>query len=114
VTRTVAPTAIVAPSPALPADEQVASVVITVRPEMECWIHYRNRDGVAGGKLLAGGTVERLELAVPGKLTVGDASAVTLQVGGETYRDLGRSGQVVHTEIDSSGLTILGSRTSNG
>ncbi len=111
--RAILPTAIAVPEP--PANEaEMASVVITVRPEMECWIHYRNRDGVAGGKLLAGGAVERLELAVPGKLTVGDASAVTLEVAGETYRDLGRSGQVIHTEIDRSGLTVLGSRTGDG
>lgn len=114
VSRAIAPTAVVVPEPPPEAEAEMASVVITVRPEMECWIHYRNRDGVAGGKLLAGGTVEKLELAVPGKLTVGDASAVTLEVAGETYRDLGRSGQVVHTEIDTDGLTILGSRTGNG
>jgi cytoskeletal protein RodZ len=91
-------------------DEQVVTVVITVEENMECWIHYRNRDGVAGGKLLAGGSVERLELAIPGKLTVGDASAVTLQVLGSTYRSIGRPGQVVHTEIDAGGLTVLGAR----
>jgi transcriptional regulator with XRE-family HTH domain len=91
-------------------DEQVVTVVITVDPNMECWIHYRNRDGVAGGKLLTGGSVERFELAIPGKLTVGDASAVSLEVLGSTYRNLGRPGQVVHTEINADGLTVLGAR----
>jgi hypothetical protein len=102
------------PAVELQQENSIASVVITVQPEMECWIHFRNRDGVAGGKLLAGGTVERLELAIPGKLTVGDAGAVTLEVAGQTYQDLGRSGQVVHTRINSDGLTVLGSRPDNG
>ena len=91
-------------------EEQVVTVVITVEENMECWIHYRNRDGVAGGKLLAGGSVERLELAIPGKLTVGDASAVSLEVLGSTYQNIGRPGQVVHTEINAEGLTVLGAR----
>jgi hypothetical protein len=83
-------------------------IVIRVRPETECWIHYRDRDGAAGGKLLAGGAEERIELAGPVKLTVGDANAVILEVAGVTYENLGRSGQVVHTEVSSSGLVVLG------
>jgi cytoskeletal protein RodZ len=97
-------------TPVVLDDEQVVTVVITVDENMECWIHYRNRDGVAGGKLLAGGSVERLELAIPGKLTVGDASAVSLEVLGSTYQNIGRPGQVVHTEINAEGLTVLGAR----
>ena len=83
-------------------------IVIRVRPETECWIHYRDRDGAAGGKLLAGGAEERIDLAGPVKLTVGDADAVVLEVAGVTYKDLGRPGQVVHTEVSSSGLVVLG------
>jgi cytoskeletal protein RodZ len=83
-------------------------IVIRVRPEAECWIHYRDRDGAAGGKLLAGGAEERIELVGPVKLTVGDADAVVLEVAGMTYKDLGRPGQVVHTEVSSTGLVVLG------
>jgi cytoskeletal protein RodZ len=83
-------------------------IVIRVRPEAECWIHYRDRDGAAGGKLLAGGAEERIDLVGPVKLTVGDADAVILEVAGVTYKDLGRSGQVIHTEVSSSGLVVLG------
>jgi len=85
-------------------------IVVRVQPETECWIHYRDRDGVAGGKLLAGGAEESIDLPGPVKLTIGDAAAVVLEVGGVTYRDFGRPGQVVHTEVSSTGLVVLGAR----
>lgn len=90
-------------------DNHELTIVVRVRPERECWIHYRDGDGLAGGKLLAGGSEERIVLAGPVKLTVGDAAAVILEVGGEVHEDLGRPGQVVHTEVSSEGLTVLGS-----
>ena len=89
------------------------SILVRVHPEMECWIHYRDRDGVAGGKLLAGGTVERIDLMGPVKLTLGDADAVLIEVAGVEYGGLGRSGQVVHTEVSSEGLVVLGPRARN-
>ena len=103
----------------LPTATEVASAadrvsfVVHVHPEMECWIHFRDRDGVAGGKLLAGGTTERIELVGPVKLTVGDADAVTIEVAGVEYKGLGRPGQVVHTEVSSEGLVVLGPRVRN-
>ena len=89
------------------------SILVRVRPEMECWIHYRDRDGVAGGKLLAGGIEERIVLMGPVKLTVGDADAVVIEVAGVEYGGLGRPGQVVHTEVSSEGLVVLGPRARN-
>jgi transcriptional regulator with XRE-family HTH domain len=89
------------------------SILIRVRPDMECWIHYRDGDGVAGGRLLAGGAAERIELTGPVKLTVGDADAVIVEVAGVEYEGLGRSGQVVHTEVSSEGLVVLGPRVRN-
>jgi len=115
----VSPTARAVPEPQLPQrTESVAAqatidlVVFTVRvrPDMECWIYYRDRDGVAGGRLLAGGTEERISLGGPVKLTIGDAEAVSLEVAGVQYEDLGRPGQVVHTEVRSDGLVFLGTR----
>ena len=97
----------------LPAAELV-SITIRVRPEMECWIHYRDHNGAAGGKLLSGGTEESIELPGPVKLTVGDAGAASLEVAGRTYDDLGRPGQVIHTEISSEGLIVLGPGPRNG
>jgi cytoskeletal protein RodZ len=89
------------------------SILVRVRPDMECWIHYRDRDGVAGGKLLAGGTEERIDLIGPVKLTVGDADAIVIEVAGVEYSGLGRPGQVVHTEVSGEGLVVLGPRARN-
>ena len=67
--------------------DQMARVVIVVRvrPETECWIHYRDRDGSTGQQLLANGQKLELELGGPVKLTVGNAgfftrNGVTLQL----------------------------------
>jgi len=89
------------------------SILVRVRPGMECWIHYRDGDGVAGGRLLAGGAVERIDLMGPVKLTVGDADAVIIEVAGVVYEGLGRSGQVVHTEVSGEDLVVLGPRARN-
>ncbi len=94
----------------LPVATEIVSITIRVRPEMECWIHYRDHNGAAGGKLLSGGTEETVELAGPVKLTVGDAGAASLEIAGRIYDDLGRPGQVVHTEVSSEGLVVLGPR----
>ncbi len=96
------------------AESEVVPILIKVRPNMECWIRYRDRNGVSGEKLLAGGDAVRLELAGPVKLTVGDAGVVSIVVGGVEYDDLGRMGQVLHTEISSQGLVILGSGARDG
>ncbi len=95
-------------------DSELIPIVIRVRPETECWIRYRDRNGMSGEKLLAGGDVIRYELAGPVKLTVGDASVVSIEVAGVEYENLGRTGQVLHTEISGDGLTILGSGARDG
>ncbi len=101
------------PSPVVTAeadtmDPEEVAITIRVRPESECWVHYRDHNGVAGGKLLAGGAEERIVLVGPIKLTIGDAGAVSLEVAGRVYGDLGRPGQVVHTEVSADGLVVLG------
>jgi hypothetical protein len=120
--RGVSPTARSVPEPqppqrtestAAPANNELVVFTVRVRPDMECWIYYRDRDGVAEGRLLAGGTEERIELGGPVKLTIGDADAVSLEVAGVQYEDLGRPGQVVHTEVRSDGLVFLGTRVRN-
>lgn len=85
-------------------------VVVTVRVHdgKECWIQYRDGEGMTGQRLLTGGQVVRLELIGPVKFTVGNAGAVTLLVGDTQYEDLGRPGQVVHTEVSQDGLVPLG------
>jgi hypothetical protein len=54
-----------------------------------------------------------IELVGPVKLTVGDADAVMIEVAGVEYKGLGRPGQVVHTEVSSEGLVVLGPRARN-
>jgi DNA-binding XRE family transcriptional regulator len=105
--RRATPSPIPVPEVIPEASVQVA-ITIRVRQEMECWIHYRDHNGAAGGKLLAGGTEETIELAGPVKLTVGDAGAASLEVEGRIYENLGRPGQVVHTEVSTDGLVVLG------
>lgn len=97
------------------AEDRIELVAFTVRvrQDRECWIHYRDRDGVAGGQLLAGGTEQRIELGGPVKLTIGDGDAVSLEVADVVYENLGRPGQVVHTEVRSDGLIVLGARFGN-
>jgi len=75
---------------------------------MECWIRFRDRDGIAGERLLADGAAVHLELPAPVKLTVGNAGAVSLEVAGKIYDQLGGPGHVVHTEISTTGLAVLG------
>ncbi len=74
----------------------------------ECWIHYRDRDGMTGENLLVNGDRLSLELVGPVKLTVGNAGAVQLTVDGRQYSDLGLPGQVIHTEVTGDRLTPLG------
>jgi len=93
-----------------PANIELVVFTVRVRPDMECWIYYRDGDGVAGDRLLTGGTEERIALGGPVKLTIGNADAVSLEVAGVQYEDLGRPGQVVHTEVRSDGLVFLGTR----
>ncbi len=90
--------------------EDVVTLGIRVDGENECWIHYRDREGHTDQRLLAGGTSVQLELDGPVKLTIGNAGAATLSVGGIEYTGLGIPGQVVHTEVSRDGVRTLGSQ----
>lgn len=91
------------------ADEQemVVNALVRVREDGECWIHYRDRDGTTGQELLFGGTIRELELVGPALLTLGNADAASITVGGREYTNLGRAGQVAHFEVGHSSLTLL-------
>lgn len=123
VTAALAASPVAKPTPQLqPArtqivDAEVESMVrMTVEVDLgtECWIHFRDRDGMTGQQLLTNGQRLALELVGPVKLTVGNAGAVRLTVDGTTYRDLGLPGQVIHTEVTQQGLNPLGSGESDG
>jgi transcriptional regulator with XRE-family HTH domain len=104
------PSPVVAPT-ANDAEPELVTITVRVRPDGECWVHFRDHDGAAGGKLLAGGSKEQIELVGPVKLTIGDAAAATLEVDGKIYENLGRPGQVVHAEVSNEGLVVLGPRS---
>jgi cytoskeleton protein RodZ len=90
-------------------NDPMVKVTVRVDPGEECWIHFRDRDGMTGQRLLTNGQHFDLELAGPVKLTVGNAGAVQLTVDGQIYRDLGLPGQVIHTEVTKGRFTPLGS-----
>ncbi len=85
----------------------MVKTIIKVEENGECWIHYRDREGTTGQELLFGGTSRELVLAGPAFLTVGNAKAASIIVGGQEYSNLGRAGQVAHFEVGSSSLTLL-------
>ena len=93
---------------ALPETEGgLINVLIRVRTDRECWVHYRDRNGRTGQELLLAGSTRPIELEGPALLTLGNADAATIVVGGREYSNLGRAGQVVHFEIDENGLSPL-------
>lgn len=94
-------------TPVHATSRDVVAIVVSVRADTECWIHLRDGEGQQEQRLLSGGAVLRLDLVGPIKLTVGNAGAVSLEVNGRRYDDLGRPGQVVHTEVTSSGVNLL-------
>ena len=103
----VVPSVVVRSQPEPTSDDPIM-LAVRVDPAKECWIHYRDREGRTEQRLLPGGSDVRLELKGPVKLTVGNAGAATLMVGGVEYSDLGVPGQVVHTEVSRDGVRTLG------
>jgi len=89
--------------------ESMVEMTVAVNLDEECWIHFRDRDGKTGQHLLANGQTLNLELAGPIKLTIGNAGAVSISIGGKTTGNLGLPGQVVHTLVSRDGLQQLGS-----
>ena len=91
-----------------PADGRMVDLTVTVDHGKESWIHYRDRDGKTGQSLLTDGEQLDLVLTGPVKLTVGNAGAVRILVGDQSFTDLGLPGQVIHTEVTRDGFTRLG------
>ena len=103
-----APPVMIPASAEVSGDTGLVDLKILVDPNEECWVRYRDREGRTEQRLLGGGESLELQLEGPVKLTVGNASAARLVVGGVTYGDLGVPGQVVHAEASLQGLTELG------
>jgi len=96
------------PQQAEAADDDTVDLSLSVAGGSECWIRYRDREGRTGQQLLSRGQDLDIELMGPVLLTLGNAAAVTLRVGGVEYRDLGLPGQVLHTEVSRHGVVRLG------
>jgi hypothetical protein len=95
-------------------EEHEVSLTVRVSSGKECWIQFRDREGVTDDHLLRGGDELALVLDGPVMLTIGNAAAVRVVVGATEYADLGAPGQVVHTEVTRDGLTRLGVGTRDG
>jgi cytoskeleton protein RodZ len=109
------PTEVLAPTPEMVAEilnpspspdtlSAQVSALVTVNENSECWIRYRDGSGATGQVLLRGGESWRLEVEGPVLLTLGNAAAATLEIAGETHRDLGQAGQVVHFRLTADGI----------
>jgi cytoskeletal protein RodZ len=95
-------------------EDSLVRMTVEVDTGEECWIQYRDRDGMTGQRLLASGQQLALELVGPVKLTVGNAGAVRVIIDGRTYRGLGLPGQVIHTEVTREGFMPLGAAGVDG
>ncbi len=89
-------------------------VLLKVAPSKECWVHYRDRNGHVGEVLLGGGETTTLELPGPVLLTIGNADAASIEVGGLEFTDLGKPGEVVRFLLDEGGLTPFSGETHDG
>jgi len=116
---TLHPTWMPSPTAPLPDDvgqpriEGAVNLKIQALDDQECWVHYRDGDGRTGQQLLSAEQQLDLDLHGPVLLTLGNAGAAVLRVGGTEYADLGLPGQVLHMEISSSGLQFLGAGAAN-
>lgn len=81
---------------------------VAVLPGRECWIRYRDHSGAMGQDLLRKGGRREFELPGPVLLTLGNADAAVISVGGREFDHLGSPGQVIHLEIGLDGLRKLG------
>lgn len=95
------------PTPETSSQERVR-LTISVLPGRECWIRYRDHQGRMGQDLLRQGRNRELDLPAPVFLTLGNADAVRVEVGGRSYESLGLPGQVVHLEVSRDSLKKLG------
>jgi cytoskeletal protein RodZ len=99
---------------ALQPEDHEVSLTVRVSSGKECWIQFRDREGVTDDRLLRDGDELALVLDGPVMLTIGNAAAARVVVGTIEYADLGAPGQVVHTEVTRGGLTRLGVGTRDG
>ncbi len=67
-----------------------------------CWVRFIDGDGRLREFLLKKG--DRISIKIPAIVRAGNAQALVVYIGNNTYRDLGRSGEVINLIMDTSGL----------
>lgn len=104
------------PPTRVPEEEVPGDIRFVVRvPEgEECWVRYRDGHGLSGQRLLFGGDSLELELPGPVRLTLGNAGAAVVEMGGRSWDGLGPPGRVVHFELTAEGLTKVRAGDGNG
>lgn len=107
-------TEVAGPTPVQRAEEGTVGFSVTVMPLGECWLRYRDATGKTSRELVGGGRTRRFHLPSPVRLTLGNAGAVSVEVEGRSFTDLGTDGQVVHLEVTPEGLTRLRSGSNDG
>lgn len=101
------------PSPSGESSQRVKAT-IQVGEGKECWIHFRDHEGVTGQDLLRDGESRDLDLPGPVLLTVGNADAALIKIRDREYRDLGRAGQVARFTLEPDQLTSVGGEIDGG
>jgi len=106
---TVLPAAAATQPPVSPTEAQDGYVAFTVRVEPlgECWLRYRDATGRTARETVGSGETREFQLPAPVRLTLGNAGAVSVEVAGRRFTDLGMAGQVVHLEVTPEGLKKL-------
>ncbi|MCP4897954.1 MAG: DUF4115 domain-containing protein [bacterium] len=95
-------------NPSAPSVNDMIDLTVTVGESRECWLHFRDRDGRTGERLLTGGDSVTLELAGPAVVTLGNAGAIaSIEAAGGTYESLGSPGEVLHLEVSTEGVRQL-------
>ncbi len=102
------------PTPTEVPEESTVSFSVDVKPLAECWLRFRDATGRTARELVGGGNTRSFKLASPVRLTLGNAGAVSVEVAGKRYTDLGRDGQVVHLEVTPEGLARLRPGSNDG
>lgn len=67
-----------------------------------CWVRFIDGEGKLKEFLLKKG--DRILIKIPAILRAGNAQALVVHLGNNTYKNLGGSGEVINLLMDTSGL----------
>ena len=87
---------------ALKAVERKLPENATLEALGSCWVRFIDGDGKLKEFLLRRG--DKISVKIPAILRAGNAQALVVHLGNNTYRDLGGKGEVINLLMDTSGL----------